>query len=154
MPVSLNTKISFTSQERTQQQKDAEKKAVTGGGAIAATAASAKATKSGVDLFTQTPKITKNLKTVTNTAKQVKNITGKTGKLWAKVVENAKWAKDAVLNWGRKFNNTKFLKPLIKSPVFRYSAGALGYTFGLITLISGLSDIGKVTTEAVEKISD
>ncbi len=156
MQVSFNDKIAYTSNpeqsSRSKERKEAEKKAVTGGGAIAATTAAArtKAAKSGFDMFSSAKKASEGMKVVTETTKTAANVAKKTKGLWAKVAENARWAKNAVLNWGSKFKNMRFIKPIVNSPVFRGAAGALGYGFGLVTLISGLSDITKVTTEAVE----
>lgn len=155
MPISFNTaNIAFTGKERTQKQKDAEKKVVTGGGAVAATASAArmKATKSGFDMFSSASKVSKGMSTVTSTAKTASKISKQSRSLWAKVGENARWAKNAILNWGKNVSNMKLIKPLVKSPVFRGVAGALGYGFGVITLIAGLSDITKVASDAVEKM--
>ena len=142
MALKLNT-ISFTSQYPQNRDKDAEKKIVTGGGAIAATtaAAQARATRSGLQMVKNATQITK---TAGKVAKE-----GTT--LWAKVCQNAKWAKDAIIGWGSKFKNLKFVKPIIESKAFRGCAGALGYGFGLVTLISGCSDIAKVATETIEQ---
>lgn len=90
------------------------------------------------------------MKGVRETTRTAANVAKQTKGLWAKVAENARWAKDAILNWGSKFKNMKFIRPIVKSPLFKGAAGALGYGFGIVTLISGLSDITKVTTEAVE----
>ncbi len=152
MSVSLNT-ITFTGNERTQKQKDAEKKVVTGGGALAATtsAARVKASKSGFDMFASAGKVSKGMNTVTNTTKAVNTVAKESTGLWAKVCKNAKWAKDAVLNWGKNVKKMKFIKPLFESKLFRGCAGALGYGFGAITLIAGLADITKVASDAVEK---
>ncbi len=155
MRVSFNDKIAYTSNPQTskeQDKKEAEKKVVTGGGAVAAATATAraKAAKSGFDMFNSTKKVSQGMKGVTETTKTAANVAKQTKGLWAKVCENAKWAKDAVLNWGSRFKNMKLIKPIVKSPLFKGVAGFLGYGFGIVTLISGLSDITKVTTEAVE----
>lgn len=141
--------------ERTKEQKDAEKKVVTGGGAVAATTAAAKskAMKSGVDIFSSSKKAAAGMKNITNTAKTAKAVTKQTSTLWSKVCENAKWAKNSIIKWGAKFQNSRFIRPLVQNRVFRGCAGALGYGFGVITLISGLSDIGQVATEAVENLN-
>ncbi len=155
MSVSLNT-ITFTGNERTPERKEAEKKVVTGGGAVAATASvtNLKATKSGVDMFASTGKISRGMSTVTNTTKTASNVAKQTKSLRAKVGENARWAKDAILNWGTKFRNMKMIKPLVESRAFRGCAGFLGYGFGAVTLISGLSDITKVASDAVQKFDN
>lgn len=156
MPISFNsTNIAFTGKERTKEQKDAEKKVVAGGGAVAATttAARVKATKSGVDMFAATGRASNSLNTVTNTARAANKVSKQTKSLWTKVGENAKWAKNAILNWGKNFKNIKFIKPLVESRVFRGCAGFLGYGFGAVTLISGLSDIGKVASDTAEKFN-
>lgn len=151
----LNEKISFTSSQtnRSERDNETERKVVTGGGAVAATtaAAKAKASKSGFDMFSSASQVSRGMNGVTSSAKVANNVAKQTKGLWGKVVENAKWAKNAVINWGNGLKNAKFIKPLVNSKLFQYGAGFLGYGFGFVTLISGLSDISKVTTEAVEK---
>ena len=148
-----NKKKLSKEEEEEKQRKEAEKKVVTGGGAVAATASvtNLKATKSGVDMFASTGKISRGMSTVTNTTKTASNVAKQTKSLWAKVGENARWAKDAILNWGTKFRNMKMIKPLVESRAFRGCAGFLGYGFGAVTLISGLSDITKVASDTVQK---
>ena len=90
------------------------------------------------------------MKGFTQTTKTASVVANQSKSLWVKVVENAKWAKNSILNWGSKFKNLKYIKPLVESRLFRAGAGALGYGFGFVTLASGISDIAKVTTETVE----
>ncbi len=154
MAISLNDRLTFTSNQQTAdsgKNKDAEKKVVTGGGAIAATtsAAKARAAKS-FDVFNSASKVSKGMKGFTQTTKTASVVANQSKSLWVKVVENAKWAKNSILNWGSKFKNLKYIKPLVESRLFRAGAGALGYGFGFVTLASGISDIAKVTTETVE----
>ena len=157
MTISLNENVTFTSRHnklhraRTQEEKDRDKKVVTGGGAIAATTASVaktKATRSGFDMFSSASKVSNG---ITTSAKTASNVAKQTKGLWGKVIENTRWAKNAILNWGKNLQNSRFLKPLVNSKLFKFGAGTLGYGFGIVTLISGLSDIGKVTTDAIEK---
>lgn len=156
MTISLNENVTFTSRHnklrraRTQEEKDRDKKVVTGGGAIVATttAAKTKAARSGFDMFSSASKVSNG---ITTSAKTASNVAKQTKGLWGKVVENTRWAKNAILNWGKNIQNSKFLKPLVNSKLFKFGAGTLGYGFGIVTLISGLSDIGKVTTDAIEK---
>ena len=154
MRVSFNDRIAYTSNPETprEDKKEAEKKVVTGGGAVAAatTTARARAAKSGFDMFSSAKKVSQGMKVVRETTKTTAYVEKKTKVLWAKVSENARWAKGAVMNWGAKFKNLRFISPIVKSPLFRGAAGALGYGFGFVTLISGLSDITQVTTEAIE----
>lgn len=154
MRVSFNDRISYTSNHETSQQnkKDAEKKVVTGGGAVAAATATARtrAARSGFNMFNSAKKVSRGMHNVTQTTKVATNVAKQTKSLWAKVAENARWAKNTVLTWGDKFKNLKYIRPIIKSPLFRGVAGALGYGFGFVTLISGLSDISKVTTDAMD----
>lgn len=149
MPINA---ISFTSNETGNRKNDSEKKVVTGGGAIAATASAGrvKAAKSGFDMFASSKQVSQGMRNITNTTKEFQNVANQTKSLWTRVCENAKWAKDAILNFGSKFTNSKFLKPLIESKLFRGCAGFLGYGFGVVTLISGLSDIVNVTTDTAQ----
>ena len=143
--------IAFTSSDK-DERRDAEKKVVTGGGAVAAatTATRAKAAKSGFDMFASSKEVAKGMKSVTGAAKTVNNTVKQSKGLWAKVCENARWAKDAIIGWGSKFKNMKMIKPLVESKLFRGCAGVLGYGFGLVTLISGCSDIAKVVSDTAQ----
>ena len=140
--------VTFTANE--DKRKDAEKKAVTGGGAIAATTAATrgKAARSDFDMFASSKKLANGMQTVTQTAKNAKTVAKKSMTLWGKVCENAKWAKKAVMNWGTKFKSLKYIRPLVESKIFRGCAGVLGYGFGIVTLISGISNIAKIATNA------
>lgn len=129
---------------------DSEKKVVAGGGAIAATA-SAKATKSGFDMFTSAGKVSKGMQTVTDTTRVAGNVAKQSKGLMAYVAKSANWAKNAILNWGKNFQKIKWLKPLMESKLFKFGAGFMGYGFGAVTLIAGLADIGKATTETIER---
>ena len=152
MQVSFST-VSFTgNDDAKEKRKEAEKKVVTGGGATAAAvgASRAKAAKSGFDVFASSKKVSQGLQTVTNAGKSATQVVKKSTTLWAKVCENAKWAKDAIINWGTKFKNMKYIKPLVTSKPFMWTAGALGYGFGLVTLISGCSDIARVATDVAQ----
>ena len=144
--------ITFTSNTSDDKRKKAEKDVVTGGGAVAATTAATrgKAAKSGFDMFASSKEVAQGMKNVTNATKEAQAVTKKTMTLWGKVCENAKWAKNAVLNWGAKFKNLKYVKPLVESRVFRGCAGALGYGFGAITMISGLADIFNFASDAAQ----
>ncbi len=153
MQVTFSSRVSYTA--RNDNQKDAEKKVVTGGGAVAAVASAAPATnlkamKHGFGMFSSAKKVSKGMTTVTKTAK---TITKKSNTLWAKVGENARWVKNAIEKWskGEKIQGKKFLKPLVNNKIFKGCVGFLGYGFGVVTLISGLSDITKVATDAFEK---
>ena len=152
MQVSFNT-ISFTGEkDAKEKRKEAEKKVVAGGGATAAavSASRAKATKSAFDVFASSKKVSQGLQTVTNAGKTATEVAKKSSSLWTKVCENAKWAKNAIMDWGAKFKNMKYIKPLVNSKPFMMFAGALGYGFGLITLISGCSDIARVATDVAQ----
>lgn len=148
LPISA---VTFTANED-KRKKDAEKKAVQGGGAVAATAAATntKAARSGFDMFASSKKVTQGMQAVTSTTKGVQTVTKKSMTLWGRVCENAKWAKGAILNWGAKFKNLKYIKPLIESRAFRCCAGTLGYGFGLVTMISGMADIAKVASDTAQ----
>ncbi len=155
MQVSLNSTTNYKGFEQAAEQKnnkDTERKVVTGGGAVAAAAGAArtKAARSGFDMFNSARRASQGVRGVTETTRTTADVATKTKGLWAKVAENARWAKNAIMNWGDKFKKIGFINRIVKSKLFMKTAGALGYGFGLVTLISGLSDITKVTTEAIE----
>lgn len=147
MKIVANQQIPYTA--RTKEQKEAEKKVVAGGGAIAAatSVARTKAVKSSFDMFGSAKKITSG---ITSTTRMASRVTKQSTGLWAKIVKNAKWAKDAILKWGDQFKNIKWVKPIVNSPVFKKCAGFLGYGFGAVTLISGLTDIANVALDAAD----
>lgn len=128
------TNVSYKSRNN---NHDSEKKVVAGGGAIAAS-------KSGLDMFSSTKK-------VTNTTKAVGEVAKKSKGLMAYVVKSANWLKNAILDFRETLGKIKFLRPFVNSKLFTYCARALGYGFGAVTLIAGLADIGKATTETLER---
>jgi hypothetical protein len=139
--------VTFTA-NNDDKRKDTEKKVVTGGGAAAAAGATV-TRRPGFDMFKSSQKLTQGMNKVTSTVNNAQNVVKKSTTLWGRVCENAKWAKGAILNWGAKFKNMKYVRPLIENPAFRFCAGSLGVAFGLITMISGLADVTKVATDAV-----
>ena len=144
MQVSMRPEITYTN--RSEERKDTEKKVITGGGAAIV------AGKKGVDRFTSaTSKVSKGMKVTTEATKAVGEVAEKSKGLWAKAGKAARWCKDWILNGSSKYKSIKFLKPIIESKAFSLCAGGLGYAFGAVTLISGLSDIGKVVTDTAEK---
>lgn len=156
MPIFFNTaNIAFTGEERSQKQKDAEKKVVTGGGAVAAAnAARTKAAKSGLDIFSSSKSAANGIKAISEGTKLTTGTLNSSINLWTKVCNNVKSAKIAVINWGKKFTNSKLLKPLIESKAFCGFAAALGYGFGLVTLISGGAEIISTATNAINDFSN
>jgi len=132
--------------------KNAEKKVVTGGGAVAAAAGATrvKAARSGFDMFASSKKVSQGMSQITNSTRAINNTIKRSTSLWAKVCENARWAKKSIIEWGQNVKSSRFIKPLLESPIFRKCAGALGYGFGLVTLISGISDIAKVTVDTAQ----
>lgn len=142
MKVAFNPQVSHTA--RTEEQKDAEKKVIVGGGAVAAS-------KKGVDMFTSTSQISKGMKATTEATKAVGEVANKSKGAWAKAIEATKWGKDWVLNGASKLKNMRYIKPLVNNKAVQLCAGGVGYLFGAATLISGMSDIGKVVTDTAEK---
>ena len=142
--------IVFSSSQDNEDRKT-EKKIVAGGGTVAGTAtiARANATKNGFNIINESKKITEGMKGVQTATSTATNVANKTVGLWGKVKENAAWVTNKIIKWGETLKNTKYIKPLVDSKAFRFGAGALGYGFGLVTLISGLSDIAKVTTDTL-----
>ena len=157
MPVSLNTVnvISFCGQEAASRSdnKDGAKKVVTGGGAVAAVAAASntRATRSGFDMFKSAGRVSKGMHTFTESAKVANQTAKEAASLWSRAKNSAVWARNSILRWGNSIQNTRFIKPLVNSPAFRGAAGFLGYGFGLVTLISGCSDIAKVASDIAER---
>ena len=135
---------------RSQEQRDAEKKVVTGAGVTGAAVQMGRS-RSAFNMFKSTQKLTQFSGEATKTAKTVNMVAKKTTGLWAKVGENFKWAKGAVLKWGDKFKDLKYIKPLIKSPIFKGIAGIAGFGFGLVTFISGASEIAKTATDVIDE---
>lgn len=120
MKVSLNSPA-FTA-NTPQKRKDAEKKAVVGGGALAVV--HNQAAKRGISAIGN---INKGTQAATNATRGL-------AKLWSKVSSNIKYVQNAV-----KGNR-----------LFKWFATPLGYAFGAITLVSGLADIGKAATDTLD----
>lgn len=150
--------ITFTSKKSKQKDKNKEagKKVVTGGGAVVATASTlnrAKTARKGFDMFASASRLSNGMTTITETSGAINTAAKKTYTLWGKVCENAKWLKTKIIKWADKFKNMKYIKPLLESKVFRFTAGAIGYIFGAMTLISGLTEISKAATNTLQKTS-
>jgi hypothetical protein len=99
----------------------------------------------------------KNLNKASNTAVQGVNTTTKivrqSTSLWSKVVNNAKWAKGAIIDGVQKFVKSPLIKPLVENKAFRGLAGVFGYGFGLVSLVTGLTDISNTAAYAVHKMT-
>ena len=91
------------------------------------------------------------MQTVTDTTRVAGNVAKQSKGLMAYVAKSANWLKNAILDFRGTLGKIKFLRPFVNSKLFTYCAGALGYGFGAITLIAGLADIGKATTETIER---
>ena len=135
---------------RSQEQKDAEKKVVTGAGVTGAAVQMGRS-KNAFAMFKSTQKLTQLSSSATNTARTVNMVAKRTTGLWAKVGENFKWAKGAVLKWGNQFKNLKYIKPIIESAAFKGVAGLAGIAFGIVTLISGVSEIAETATDVIDE---
>ena len=130
---------------RSQEQRDAEKKVVTGAGVTGA-AVQANRSKKAFDMFASSKKLTQMSGTVADTAKKVNMVAKQSTGLWAKVGENFKWAKGAVMKWGSQFKNLKYIKPIVESAPFRGVASLAGLGFGAVTFISGAAEIAKAAS--------
>lgn len=148
MPLMINSlknyNLSFTGEMADENKKDVGKKIVTGGGVIGAVT-----NISRFDAFKSAKSLSKGMTGITNSAKVVSNAAKQSKSLNPKAVENMKWLKTSVLKWGAKFKDTPVVKYLVSSPVFRGIASFLGYGFGILTLVSGCSDIVRVTSDAL-----
>lgn len=153
MNVTLN-KVKTAYNQKPQEQKDAEKKVVAGGGAVAATVSTVNKAKKARALATvgDIDKFSRGMTTATKASEAAVNAVKDTTTLWSKICNSAKWAKDAVMKWGDKFTNSRFIKPIIKSPVYKGFAGAIGLGIGLVTLIAGVAEIAKATVKPFEKL--
>ena len=133
-----------------QERKDAEKKVVTGAGATAG-AVQVSRTKSAFSFFNSSKKLQNGVSFAQNTMKEANLVAKKTTGLWATVKANCAWAKNSVLKWGEQFKALKYIRPLIESPVFKGAAGIAGFGFGLVTLITGASEIAKTATDVIDE---
>lgn len=149
MPIQLN-EIPIRYRNRSQEQRDAEKKVVTGAGVTGAAVQMGRS-KNAFSMFKSTQKLTQFSGNATKTVKTANLVAKKSTGLIAKVAENFNWAKGAVLKWGAQFKNLKYIKPLINSPIFKGVAGLAGFGFGLVTFISGASEIAKTATDIIEE---
>ena len=134
------------------KKKEAAKEAVKGGGAVAATSA-AISNKKKVDMFTKASKASKELERGSQTIKNVGNVAEKTTGLLSKCKTAYQTTREAVITWGRTVKTSKYIRPILKSAPFRWGAGLIGYGFGAVTLITGLGDIAKVTTDTLYEYS-
>ena len=63
--------------------------------------------------------------------------------IWANLVRNTKRFSNHAMNWLKGFENTKFIGPIIKSPVTKKLTGAFGAVTAVFVLISGLSEASR-----------
>ena len=130
---------------RSQEQRDAEKKVVTGAGVTGA-AVQVNRSKKAFDMFASSKKLTQLSGDVADVAKKVNTVAKQSTGLMAKVSENFGWAKAQVLKWGSQFKNLKYIKPLVESAPFRGVASLAGLGFGAVTFISGAAEIAKAAS--------
>ena len=124
MITSVSLPLTFTS--RTERQKENEKKAVAGGGAVAA-----------ISQTVHKKALKQSFFNAKKGANLMSNLSKKMPKLFTKVADNVKFIKNLA----------------IQNKYFKWCAKPISYVFGAITLISGLADIGKCVTDTVEKVS-
>lgn len=139
-----------TYRNQSQERKDAEKKVVTGAGVTGAAVQMGR-TRSAFNMFESSKKLTQGMSVVTDATKNVNMIAKKSTGLWALVKDNFRWAKASVLKWGDQFKNLKYIKPLIESAAFKGVAGLAGLGFGLVTFITGASEIAKTATDVIDE---
>ena len=144
----VNIRESYRNQP--QERKDAEKKIATGAGATAG-AVQVSRTKSAFSFFNSSKKLQQGMGLAQNTMKEASLVAKKTTGLWATVKANCAWAKTSILKWGEQFKSLRYIKPLIESPVFKGIAGIAGFGFGVVTLITGASEIAKTATDVIEE---
>jgi len=92
----------------------------------------------------------KMIKTSKVTAQNNELATG----IWAKLVRDTKRFGNHAMNWLKGFENTKFIGPIIKSPITKKLAGAFGAVTAVFVLISGLSEASKNGKIAVADLKE
>ena len=74
--------------------------------------------------------------------------------IWAKLVKDTKKFSNHAMKWLKGFENTKFIGPIIKSPVTKKLTGAFGAVTAVFVLISGLSEASRNGRIAIEDIRE
>ena len=92
----------------------------------------------------------KVIKTSKMTARNNELATG----IWAKLVRDTKKFGNHAMKWLKGFENTKFIGPIIKSPITKKLTGAFGAVTAVFVLISGLSEASKNGKIAVADLKE
>lgn len=77
--------------------------------------------------------------------------------IWAKLVKNTKRFSNHAMNWLKGFENTKFIGPIIKSPITKKLTWAFGAVTAVFVLISSLGEAsknGKITISDIKEKLD
>ena len=145
---SINSNLYFGNTMNSSDNNDKAKKAATVAGAGAAGVAAAKTP------FSQFSQLSRMNKQVNAAAKDIKAAqemvtAGKaSGSVISSFGKNLTKYKNSILQFGQKFTNSKFIKPIIESKLYH---GAAGFTGGILAGCVTLAGIGDITNTVVRK---
>ncbi|MFI3299789.1 MAG: hypothetical protein R3Y28_00060 [Candidatus Gastranaerophilales bacterium] len=141
--------------QTSEDKKDTAKDVVTGGGAIAATKhATTNIAKTPNEFLRKAGQTSSKLKEGQKAVEATIENGQKAGSMMQRLWQKTKNAKSSMterfIKWGENAKASKFVKPLLQSKVYKYSAGFIGYGFGAVTLINGLCDISDLATNTAK----
>lgn len=144
--VSYRYEVPFTSSETSDKRKKNAEGAVIGTGAAAGAAK-----KAGFNMFKSTNKlgaITRETRDVIKIAQEpvqnTKNLFGNFGR-------TAKIYTQKLVQWSENFKKTPFMKSLLENRLAMGITSCFGFGLAALTLITGMANIAKATSFAVEK---
>ncbi len=150
----LRNNIPFTSsKERDDKDKNrvTQSDVATATGATGAAAAGAKAKSGGFDMFKSSGKAGQITKETTQAIKNARKPIKQAKGLFSKFTQAFKNTKASWLKWADGVKNSNIIKPLLKSPAYKFVAGTAGAVMGIFVMITGLGDIAETVTQYIQK---
>jgi hypothetical protein len=119
--------------EQRAKRKDTEQKVATSVGATGAGAAAYQAKRTTVNRTLQTW-----FANLTNTTRNARQNAAEVTGLFGKFKQNVTKFSGSIINKAMKFQDMKFIGPIVKSPVMRGVAGIFGGAMAFFALITGI----------------
>ncbi|MBQ8459708.1 hypothetical protein IJ541_06365 [bacterium] len=156
MPVKLNPNIpahSRTKLSPEQRQQKKEEAAVAAGGAAGlSTTATRMAGKKGIKAEAGEKALQHMMETVSTTTRNANNTVREAEGLWGAFNRNVKMYAESIMKKFDSLKNTKFIGPLINSPITKKLSFLAGGVLAFFVLITGINKMIKTGTAAVKDL--
>lgn len=114
-------------------------------------AAAAAGKKAGFSMFNSAKKVGMLQSETAEAARLVRQPIVKTRTLFGNFKSNSKSFSSKILGAFEGFKKLKYIKPIIESSLFRYSAAFFGTGLAVLTLIAGFTNIAKTSAIAMNE---